>query len=296
MEMSPGEIIGLLLRACILSTVFALGLKATQEDVAYLLHKPQLLLRSLLAMYLLTPLIAVLLVLAFNAPLPVEIAVLLMAISAGAPALPKKLLKLGANPPYVYSLAVIAALLAIVTVPLSLAALNAFFRRDVGGPAGQIAYALTTAFLAPLVAGMVVRLFWPALAERIDDPIISTAGIVLLGLILLIVATQFSSIIGIGLPAFLLIVVITLASLAVGHVLGGPDPSDRTTLALACASRFPALGLLIASLNFPNAKPMPIVVAYLLIANLTVMPYMRWRKSQLGAQNIGPSKVGAAQR
>ena len=143
---------------------------------------------------------------------------------------------------------------------------------------------------------MVVRHFWPALAERIADPIISTAGIILLGLILLIVVTQFTAIIGIGLPAFLLIVVATLAALTIGHSLGGPEPNDRTALAFACASRFPALGLLVASLNFPNAKPMPIVVAYLLIANLTAMPYMRWRKNQFKAQNLGQSKVAAALR
>ena len=99
-----------------------------------------------------------------------------------------------------------------------------------------------------------------------------------------------------GLPAFVLIMVMTLAALAVGHVLGGPDPSDRTTLALACATRFPALGLLIASLNFPNAKPLPIVVTYLLACNLAVIPYMRWRKTQRGAQNVGQSSVAAARR
>lgn len=296
MDMSVAEFIGLVLRLCILSTVFALGLKATWEDVAYLLHRPQLLARSLLAMYVLTPLIAVLLALVFTAPLPVKIAVLLMAISAGAPALPKKLFKLGANPPYVYSLAVIMALLAIVTVPLSLAALSAFFHRDASVPPGQVASVIATGFLAPLLAGMAVRYFWPTLAERIGEPLITYAGIVLLVLILLIVATNFSVIVGIGMPAFLLIVVMTLASLAVGHVLGGPDPNDRTTLALACATRFPALGLLIASLNFPNAKPLPIVVAYLLMAALAAMPYMRWRKAQFKAQNLGPSKVAAARR
>ena len=296
MEVSLADIIGLLLRVCILSTVFGLGLKATREDLAYLLHKPQLFARSLLAMYVLTPLIAVLLVLVFNAPFPVKVAVLLMAISASAPVLPKKLFKLGANPPYVYSLAVIMALFAIVTVPLSLVALGAFFGRDASVPVGQVAYVITKALLAPLFAGMGVRHFWPALAERIGEPLITYAGIILLGLILLIVATQFSVIVGIGLPAFLIIVVMTLAALAIGHALGGPDPNDRTTLALACATRFPALGLLIASLNFPNAKPMPIVVAYLLIANLTVMPYMRWRKSQQGAQNAEQSSVAAARR
>ena len=68
------------------------------------------------------------------------------------------------------------------------------------------------------------------------------------------------------------------ASLAVGHALGGPDGTDRTTLAIACATRFPGLGLLIASQNFPGAKPMPVLVTYLLVSNLTALPYQLWRK------------------
>jgi len=133
------RIVGLLVHLCILSTVFAIGLNATRADVVYLLHKPRLFVRSLLAMYVITPAIAMILVRVFDAPLRVEIAVLLMAISAGEPALPKKLLKLGANPAYVYSLAVTTSLLAIVTVPVSLALLSAFFEKDVSVPIGQVA-------------------------------------------------------------------------------------------------------------------------------------------------------------
>jgi bile acid:Na+ symporter, BASS family len=164
------RIVGLLVQLCILSTVFAIGLNATRADVAYLLHKPRLLVRSLLAMYVLTPAIAVVFVLVFDAPVPVKIAVLLMTISTGAPALPKKLLKLGANPPYVYSLAAIMSLLAIVTLPVSLTVLGAFFHRDLSVPMGRVALKIGTVFLAPLAVGMVVRQAWPTQADRIAEP------------------------------------------------------------------------------------------------------------------------------
>ena len=159
MDISIADIIKTLIHASILSTVFALGLKATIEDIAYLTQRPWLLLRSILAMYLITPLIAVLLVFVFDAPVPVEIAVLLMAISAGAPALPKKLLVLGTNPLYVYSLAVIMAVLAMVTVPASLFLLSAIFPQDATLAPVEVATTIGTKFLAPLVVGMVVRRF-----------------------------------------------------------------------------------------------------------------------------------------
>ena len=71
--------------------------------------------------------------------------------------MPKNLLKAGANPQYVRSLSVITTLLAIVTVPLSLAALGAFFGKDIKVETGQVAVKITVAFLAPLLAGMIVR-------------------------------------------------------------------------------------------------------------------------------------------
>lgn len=286
--MSVAQIIGLLVKACALTTVFALGLNTSWKDVGYLLHKPALLLRSLIAMYVLTPLIAVLLVFVVHVPLTIKYALLLMAISAGAPAMPKKLLKVGANPQYVRSLSVITTLLAIVTVPLSLAALGAFFGRDVSVESGQVAAKITVAFLAPLLVGMIVRSFALKVAERVAGPIMAVAGAIMLLLIVLVVGTSFKAVVGIGLPGLATIAVMTGASLAVGHFLGGPDPQNCTTLAVACATRFPGLGMLIASLNFPNVKPMPVVVAYLLVSNLTVLPYRQWRKSWHAQQHVVP--------
>src|SRR5271154_1159061 len=169
--MSLAKLIPLLLRACIVTSVFALGLNVTWESISYLWHQVGLLSRSLLAMYVITPLIAVLLVRAFHTSVGVKIAVLLMAISAGAPILPKKLLKLGANPSYVYSLAVTTALIAIVTVPVSLAALGTFYHSAASVSFGQVAHAILPVFVVPLLAGMVVSHYRPILAERIGEPL-----------------------------------------------------------------------------------------------------------------------------
>ena len=210
--MSSAQIIGLLIKVCALSTIFSLGLNTNWKDIIYLLYKPGLLSRSLIAMFVLTPLIAVLLVLVVHAPLTIKYAVLLMAISAGAPAMPKKLLKIGANPQYVHSLSVITTLLAIVTVPFSLAALAAFFGRDIRVESGQVAATITAAFLAPLLAGMIVRSFARTAAERVAGPIMGMAGAIMLLLTVLILATSFKAVVGIGLVGLAMIAVMTGAS------------------------------------------------------------------------------------
>ena len=279
MEISLADVVGWLVRWCGLATVFALGLRADWSHVSYLLRRPALLLRSFLAMYVLTPVVAVLMVRAVDVERAVEIAVLLMAISSGAPALPKKLLQLGGNPRLIHSGGILMAALAILTVPVSLAVLGRFFHQNASVPAGEVARMITAAILAPQLAGMAVRRFWPGFARRISEPLISLAGLMLLVLMALILVVELPAILGMGLPAMLLIVAMAVASLAVGHALGGPVSANRTTLAIACATRFPALGVLIATLNFPDGNPLPLVVGYLLITHLTVLPYMSWRKA-----------------
>jgi len=277
--MPLAQIIGVLVRISVFATVFAIGLGAPLKDVGYLLHKPQLFVRSLLAMYVATPVVAVLLAHFVPAPLPVRIAVFLMAISAGAPMLSKKLVKLGASTQYVHSLSVLMGLLAAGTVPLSLWLLSTFFGADVRVEPGQVASTVMKGFLAPLLAGMALRLFAPGLAQRIGGPLATAAGVLLAVLVVLIVAASFKAILAVGLPGLAIIVLMTFAALAIGHVLGGPDPGDRTTLAVACATRFPGLALLVASLNFPSGNAVPVVVAYVLISSLAAFPYLRMRQA-----------------
>jgi BASS family bile acid:Na+ symporter len=105
-----------ILKLCVSVLIFAIGLGSRLADLAYLGRRPRLLLRSLLAMYVLVPLAAF----AFAKLLPlgpgVKAALLVLAVSAGAPLLPRKLSKLGSGA-YVFSLVVTSSLIAIVLVP-----------------------------------------------------------------------------------------------------------------------------------------------------------------------------------
>ena len=91
--------------------LLAVGMLSSMKEAAYLRRRPPLLLRSVAAMYILVPLAATI----FVTVLPLGPG-LKMAISAGAPLLPKKLMGLGSDE-CVFSLVVTASILAIVTVP-----------------------------------------------------------------------------------------------------------------------------------------------------------------------------------
>lgn len=124
--MTPTVALLLLLKIEVMIIIFGIGLDLVVADATYLLQRSRLLLRSLLAMYVLVP-VAALILIKMTTPVPgVEAGLLVLAVSAGAPLLPRKLLGIG-DSAYIFSLVVVSSLLAIVLVPSWLALLAPLF-------------------------------------------------------------------------------------------------------------------------------------------------------------------------
>src|SRR5215475_5333207 len=101
----------------IVAMVFGLGLGTTTEDVRDLLAQPGRLSRSLLTIFVVVPVAAVILVHAFDFPHAAEVALLALAISPLPPLIPWSLITArGAS--HRTALLATVALLSIVIVPL----------------------------------------------------------------------------------------------------------------------------------------------------------------------------------
>jgi hypothetical protein len=112
--------------------------------------------------------------------LGVEVGLLVLAVSARAPLLLRKLMHLGQGD-FLFSLVATSTLLAIFVVPAWLAVLGFEFGNPIQLEPGLIALVFAKSFFAPLALGMAVRWLFPAFAERIFDGLIEKAGIVLTG-------------------------------------------------------------------------------------------------------------------
>lgn len=266
----------LVLKISIGTLILAIGLTAKAEDITYLWRRPVLLLKSIIAMYLIMPLVAVLMARTLDLPHRTELALVILAICAGAPLLPKKLIKFGNDPAYVFSLIVTTSLLAILTVPASLYLLTGIISFDTAGVTpSQVARLILKSFLLPLGLGMLFRLAVPSLAERVGDPLLKIGSAVMALSALAALAIGFRMVFEVGLPSLIGFAAFTLAAIVAGHLLGGPNPSNRTSLAIACASRHIGLGLLIAA-NASGNHALPLVVAYLLASAAVSIGYVRW--------------------
>lgn len=251
----------LALKACVVALLCAIGLGSTPADLTYLLRRPALLLRSLFAMYVSIPLAALAIVQTVPLPPGVRTAILVLAISAGAPLLPRKLMKLGREG-YVFSLVVLSSLLAVVAVPAWLVVLGPYFARESEVGPRAVGLLVAKAALAPLLVGMILRPLLGARADRVSEWVLHVVGGVLTIAGIALLALNYRLLIAAGWVALLTLAAFTTVALGIGHALGGPDHEDRTALAASAV---------------PNPRTVAFVVAYLLSAAVVTIPYLKWR-------------------
>lgn len=181
------------------------------------------------------------------------------------------------------------SLLAIVVVPLTMAILSAVFPADARIAAAAIARVVLVSVLLPLAAGMLVRRLAPGFAERASPVLSKVAGLLLLAAFLPIVIVAWPAVrelLGNGTALVMAAVVGT--GLLAGHLLGGPDPDDRTALAVASATRHPGMALLIAKANFASEPVAPALMLFLLVAIVVTIPYQVWTKKRAAARVLVP--------
>lgn len=295
--MTAAKVVILLLEASIFLTVFTLGLRATFQDAAWLVQRPRLLLRSLVAMSVIMPLFAAFLAAVFHLHPAVKAALVLLAVSPVPPVLPRQQLKVGGSSAYVMGLLVTTSLLAIVQVPLTIKLLAAIFKVDVGIQPASVARVVITTVLLPLTLGIVVHAQAPRFAERSAPGLAKAAfATLVLAVAPILVMTGRSVIVLIGNGTLVSIAAFILGGVAAGHLLGGPDPANRTTLALATASRHPGLAMAIASANFPGQfrSIAAAILLYLLVKAIVLIPYNAWSKRRLATKPEVPHGRQAA--
>lgn len=175
-----------------------------------------------------------------------------------------------------FSLVVTSSLLAVVLVPAWLALLGRVFGFTTEIDPLVVGTTIAKSFLLPLALGMGVRALLPALGERLADPLLRLAGIVLA---LAALALQWETFLAVRWQGMAALVALQLVALAIGHLLGGPAAGDRTALAIACATRHVGIAVLVAA-SFPGPRTKVLIGAYVVASAAVSLPYLHWRRAQ----------------
>jgi BASS family bile acid:Na+ symporter len=273
--MDPKNIVILAFQLSIICMVLGFGLHAKRGDLLYLWHRPVLLLRSVLAVLIVMPIVAVAMEKLFEFDRAAELALVALSLSPIPPLLPSKTDRAGGEHGYIVALLLSLALISIVAVPASGALLGVIFHREFEMSMGAVAKVVLMMIVAPLLVGVFLRRRWPAGAAKLAPIVAMIAKILLpLAVIALLAAAWRGIYDAIGDGSILAIVAFVLIGLAVGHFMGRPERGHSTVLGLATACRHPAIALTIASANFPHLHFVGTILLYVLVSAIVCVPYV----------------------
>lgn len=294
--MNLASLILLVLKVSVVLLVFSIGLETSHKDMAYLFRRPGQLLRSFLSMNIVMPVLAAAIALTFDLRPPVKIALVALAISPVPPLLPKRQAQARAHGSYSIGLLFAMAVLSIVFIPIAIEALDGFTVHSLRMPLLATVKLVFLTVLVPLSVGMLVRNLAAVFARRMVRPVFLLAAIFLFGGLLPVLFKAMPDIVSlIGNGTILVFIIFVVVGLFVGHLLGGPAPDDRPVLALATASRHPAIAATIAIANFPEQKMVfPAILLYLLLNIIICLPYIVWLKRRTPSPSaVSPSHLAS---
>src|SRR5213079_3544966 len=222
------KLVPIALLTFVLSSMLAMGLSLTIGQIIIPLRNVRLVVLSMVANFVLTPLAAIGLAALLRLDQPFGVGLLLLGSAAGAPFLPKLAQLAKGNLAFAVGLMVLLMVVTVVYLPLVLPLLLSGVSVD----SGKIARSLVLVMLLPLAVGLVAKTWLAAAVERIRSVLLRIANVSLILFTLLLIIVNFRSVLGIfgtrGILGGLLFIAI---SFGIGCFLGGPDPDGRRVVA-----------------------------------------------------------------
>jgi len=287
------ELVALAIQISLLLIVLSIGLQARWSDLAYAFKYPRRLLRAFIAVNVVVPLVAYVLCRLLPMQLMTEFGLVLMAVSPLAPFAAGKMLKAGADRPFVDGVYLTLLIAAVVVVPATIAILSAISYHTAHISVLDVGLFVAKSVLLPMLVGLTVSGIWPATAGKLAPIARITGYVLLIPIALLILIKMGSGLAGlIGDGGLIVITVTVLAGIAAGHWLGGRVPSHRVALSQAAATRHPGIAGLIAHKNFADPQVLLAIVLFLLVSIVISTAYSKWAHAR--SMDGGPSEGTAS--
>ena len=256
----------------VVSSTLSVGLGLTVPQILAPLRNGRLVALSLLANFILAPVVALGLARVLGLDEGLRIGLLLVGVAGGAPFLLKLADLAKANMPFAVGLMVVLMVLTVGYMPLVLPQLL----EGVSVNPVNIARSLILMMLIPLAIGLALRAWLPTAAARLRAIVAPISSISMIFVVTLTTAGHFGSMMSIlgsfGILAALIFVAICFA---IGWLLGGPGADTRGVLSLGTAQRNTAAALVVAGQNFDDPKVVVMITVVMIVSFAMLMPLAR---------------------
>jgi BASS family bile acid:Na+ symporter len=261
--------------------MLGVGMGTSFRQVVDAVRQVGVVLRGVLANFLVTPVLIYLVLLSLPLPSDVKIGIMLMAAAPVAPMAPPFVAGARGDVAYGVGLMVVVAMLSVVLTPLIIGL--ALPKSDAGVQVDpmQIVQTLVTVQLIPIGIGMAIRQWSPGWAEKLLKFVPRIGQIGLLAGVGLLLASQFEHILSISLVTYLVLVLLVVGCLFIGDWMLAGEPEDkRRALAVSTAIRNIPLAFLIASASFPDSAVGPVTLVFSVLTMVLSVLYGKLRRGE----------------
>jgi BASS family bile acid:Na+ symporter len=262
----------------LLEMMVAIGLGISISDLLHVARDWRLMSKAAMASYICVPAAAIGLLIVFQAEPFVAAGFLICAVCPGAPYGPPFTGIAKGNVGVAVGLMVILAGSSALAAPLLLQILLPVVLRFLRAlPAdsaplaidgGKIVMTLLVAQFLPLCAGLGMRHWRPALADRLKRPANVISTVLNLTLLSLIFFAQFAMLIGLPIRGYIGMLMLVLAGVAAGWLLGGR--SNRSAMVMATSVRNVGVSLVIVTAAFAGTRAVAAATAFALFQTIVM--------------------------
>lgn len=256
----------------VVSSMLAMGSGLTVGQIIAPLRNRWLVLLTLLANFVLTPLVALALARLLRLDQPLAVGLLLLGTAAGAPFLPKLAEIAKGNLAFAVGMMVLLMVVTVGYLPLVLPLLLP----GVSVHPAKIARSLVLLMLLPLGAGLALKARYEGVAARVKPVLDRVSNLSLILLVLLISVANIKNVLDVfGTRGILAGILFVALGFGIGWFLGGPEADTKRVLALGTGQRNIAAALVVGGQSFSDPKVVVMVIVVAIVGLLILMPLSR---------------------
>jgi predicted Na+-dependent transporter len=231
----------------VITSMFGMGFSVTIPQIMTTLKNRKLIITSLVANFVLVPILALLIVGIIPLSEGLQIGLILAGFAAGAPFLPKLVQLAKGDMAFTAGLMVLLMVITIAYLPIFLP----FVLTGVQVHPLEIARSLIVLMLIPLAFALFIRARYEEVAKSLIPTMTMAANLSLAAMFIGYFVGYFDVTYGVlGTGGILISILLVVGAVIIGYLLGGTDKNNKKVLALGTGQRNLAAAFAIASSNF----------------------------------------------
>jgi len=271
----------------IVTSMMGMGFSLTIQQIIAPLKNTRLVLMSLLANFILVPILVLLIVQFLPLSEGLKIGLILTGMAAGAPFLPKLVQVAKGDMAFTAGLMVLLMVVTNAFLPIVLP----FVLTGVQVNPWDIAKSLILLMLMPLGISLFIRARYEDVAKGLIPTMAMATNLSLIVLFIGYFLAYFNEIFGvIGSGGILAAILLIAGGVMVGFLLGGPGIGTRKVLALGTGQRNLAAAFAVATSNFASNPEVLIEILVVSLLGLAILMVIAGQLGSRGGAEAGENK------